>query len=334
MTTLMKLFCALFGYDYETVLRQPTASRQKIATLGLLILIPVILWAFSGFYIAHFMLGLGLFASSIVALILGGVIFAVDRSFIATPKSEKGGILKWLRFGFAVVSTVLGSIALDLALFQGDLAEYRQTLLSETRGKEEQVFKEKHGDELARLEQLLPALQARETSLGEVHILEMTGKGGSGKTGKGKISDAIEFQKRETTKEAARIERQLKSERLRLDSAAKTHSEEKLTKRQDAILSQLKDLHGFVFSDGYAMGIYFFFFAFVAMLEVFFILYKTSTSDTIFEDWLVAEEQYGKQKLESYRRRKAQTAREYGAIGEDYAHVRKLLSDTPTRRII
>lgn len=334
MTTLMKFFCTLFGYDYETVLRQPTASRQKVVTLGLLILIPVCLWAFSGFYLAHFLLSLGLFASGLVAIILGGIIFSIDRSFIATPKSERGAGLKFLRFGFALVSTVLGSIALDLALFQGDLAEYRQQLLSESRAQEEQAYKESHGTELSRLAQLLPALQTREYSLGEAHILEMTGKGGSKKIGKGKISDAIELQKLGTAKEASRIEEALKAEQVRLESAAKAHAEEKLTKRQDALLSQLKDLHGFVFSDRYAFIIYVFFFAFVAMLESFFILYKIFTSDTIFEDWLVAEEQYGKQKLESYRRRKAQIAREYGALGEDYTHVRQLLGETPTRRII
>lgn len=334
MTTLMKIFCALFGYDYDTVLRQPTASRQKIVTLGLLILIPVILWAFSGFYLAHVLLGLSYFASAVVALVLGGVILAVDRSFVATPKSSRGAGLKWLRFGFAFVSTVLGSVALDLALFQGDLTEYRQALLTETRSQEEHAYKATHGAELERLEKLLPELQTREVTLGQAHILEMTGKGGSGKYGKGKISDAIEEQKRETAREAGRVEEALKMERERLDGAAKSYAEQKLTKRQDALLSQLKDLHDFVFSDGFAMAIYGFFFVFVAMLEMFFILYKVSTSDTIFEEWLEAEETYGKQKLESYKRRKTQLAREYGILGEDYPKVRQLLGDSPTRRII
>lgn len=330
----MKFFCTLFGYDYETVLLQPTASRQKIVTLGLLILIPVILWAFSGFYLAHFLLGLGYIASAIVALTLGGIILVVDRSFVATPKSGRTIGLIVLRFGFAVVSTILGSVALDLALFQGDLTEYRQAILSETRSQEEQRYKAVHDTELTRLAQLLPVLQARETSLGDARILEMTAQGGSGVRGDGKISKAIEQQKLETAKEAIRVEKALQAEGERLDEAAKAHAEQKLTKRQDALLSQLKDLHGFVFSDGYAIAIYVFFFAFVAMLEVFFILYKSFTSDTIFEDWLEAEESYGKQKLAAYRLRKAKLAREYGALGEDYAQVRQLLGETPTRRII
>lgn len=334
MTTLMKLFCTLFGYEYETVLRQPTASRQKVVTLGLLILIPVALWAFSGFYLAHFLLGLGTFASTFVAVILGGIIFSVDRSFIATPKSERGTGLKILRFGFAIVSTVLGSIALDLSLFQGDLTEYRQAILSEARVKEEEAYKERHRAELIRLEQLLSALQAKEAGLGVALIHEMTAQGGSGLRGKGKIAEAIEAQQLGTAKEASRIEEALRTERGSLDAAAKAHAEEKLVKRQDALLSQLKDLHEFVFSDGYAIGIYAFFFAFVAMLEMFFILYKIFTSETIFEDWLVAEEQYGKQKLEAYRRRKAQVAREYSALGEDYTQVKQLLGEVPTRRII
>lgn len=84
---------------------------------------------------------------------------------MATPKSGRTIGLKILRFGFAFVSTVLGSVALDLALFQGDLAEYRQALLSESRSQEELAYKSGHSAELTQLEQLLPVLQSRESSL-------------------------------------------------------------------------------------------------------------------------------------------------------------------------
>lgn len=334
MTTLMKLFSALFGYDYDTVVRQPTFSRQKVVTLGLLILIPVVLWAFSGFYLAHELLGLGYVGSGLVAATLGGIILILDRSFVSTPKSDRGAMLKVLRFGFAVFSTFLGSLALDLALFQGDITEYRRILLSDAKTMAEEEYKARHGQELSRLERLLPELRAKEAGLGAAHIDEMTGKRGTGQYGKGKVSDAIERQKISTGTEVVRVEEAMKLERESLEKASREFAEEKLVKRQDALISQLKDLHGFVFSDGYALAIYLFFFGFVAMLELFFIMYKTATSDTIFEEYLVAEEQYVREKLKAYQRRKAQLAREYGVLGEDYAQVTRILGDSGMRKIV
>lgn len=335
MTTLLKIFSKLFGYDYQTVLRQPTASKQKVVTLGLLLTIPVILWAFSGFYIAHVLLGLGMLGSICSGLITGGVILVIDRSFIATPYTSGGAGLKVLRFVFALISTVLGSIALDLALFQGDLAEYRLVLQKEERDAAALEFKEDHGERLTSLQDEYEALQKREEKLGEQHVMEMTGKGGSGRSGKGAISDAIFAQKAEVFSEKMRIESELGQERDSLDRAATKYAEEKVVKRQDALLSQLKDLHGFVFSDGYALGIYWFFFGFVFLLESFFIAYKISTSETLYEQWIHAEEEYGKQRLEAYRRRKSDQAAAYQVLGDDYHQVMKVLDvQSPTRRIV
>ncbi len=242
--------------------------------------------------------------------------------------------LKVLRFGFAVISTFLGSLALDLALFQGDIKEYQADLLTDLRSYAETEYKGRHQDELSRLEQLLPKLQEKEARLGIDHILEMTGKKGTGRYGKGDVSDAIERQKLAVATEAKRVEEALQVERSKLDQEAEDFAEEKYSKRQDALISQLKDLHGFVFGDGYALVIYLFFFGFVALLEVFFIMYKSYTAETIFEDYLQAEELYVRQKLDAYKRRKAQLAKEYGALGEDYSRVTHLLGDSGLRKII
>ena len=50
---LLKIFSTLFGYNYEVVKGQSTVSKQKIITLGTLMLIPVSLWTISGFYIGY-----------------------------------------------------------------------------------------------------------------------------------------------------------------------------------------------------------------------------------------------------------------------------------------
>ncbi|TFV94484.1 DUF4407 domain-containing protein [Algoriphagus kandeliae] len=334
MTTILRLFSKMFGYDYHVVKAQPTASRQKIVTMGFLILIPVVLWTFSGFYLAHILMGIDLIGSLIVALFLGGLILAIDRSFVATPKGSRTTLLIVIRGGFALISTILGSLAIDLALFQGDLVEYRSQTQATERQEAILEYKEKHGVELRRLERKMTAMDSVEASLGYLHVLEMTGKGGSGVAGKGKISDKIELKQQQKARELAELKSELAKKSQSLDSAASAYAEEKVKKRQDALISQLKDLHAFVFQDSTSKWIYWIFFGFVFLLEVFFILYKSSTGDTSFDEYIQAEEDHQKQELESYKRRKARVIQDREIIGDDYQKVIKLLGPGSKMRVM
>jgi hypothetical protein len=125
---LLKFFSKLFGYNYEVVKVQSTVSKQKIITLGTLMLIPVSLWTISGFYIGYNLLGASLVSSLIGGLFVGLLILIIDKSFLATPKESVSQWLKVFRIVFAVIATILGSIALDLMFFSGDLEEYRTKL--------------------------------------------------------------------------------------------------------------------------------------------------------------------------------------------------------------
>jgi len=122
---LLRFFSALFGYDYAIVKNQTTVSKQKIVTLGTLMLIPVSLWTISGFYIGDNLLDAGFIKSLFGGLFVGGLILIIDKSFLATPKDSVSKSLKGFRIVFAVIATILGSIALDLMFFGGDLEEYR-----------------------------------------------------------------------------------------------------------------------------------------------------------------------------------------------------------------
>ncbi|WP_100629761.1 DUF4407 domain-containing protein [Algoriphagus formosus] len=334
MTTILKLFSSLFGYDYEMVKAQPTASRQKIVTMGFLILIPVVLWTFSGFYLAHVLIGIGLFGSILAAAFLGGTILAVDRSFVATPKRSKTTLLKWTRFGFAIISTLLGSLAIDLALFQGDLAEYRQEKMMEEKTRAISEYKEREKGEILAMVSRKSELEKAEEELGKLHVAEMTGQGGSGKAGPGKISDAIEKKQAQKQDEIEELDRKIATKKDQLDIDATTYADQKIVKRQDALLSQLKDLHDFVLKDGMSIAIYGVFFFFILLLEVFFILYKSATGDTTFDQLLQSEEDYHLQKLQSYERRKARILRDQEVVGDDYDKVVRLLDSGRKMRVM
>jgi hypothetical protein len=333
MTTLLKISSALFGYDYKTVLHQPTSSRQKIVTMGTLLFIPLILWTVSGFYLSRFMLGTGLGVSIGVAIVLGLIIFIVDRSFVATPKSQKGYLMPGLRLCFALISTVLGSLAIDLMLFKGDLEEFRQSEEKRLRQEEILKYKDIHGLELARLDEALEKAEKRYGQLSEAFFKEMDGSGGTGKYGKGKVAEAKEAEKIKAGEELEKLKIQRQTTLDSLDKRALIYSEEKIQKRGDALMSQVKDLHDFILKDKFTLGFYLFFFGFVFLLESYFILYKISASETLYEQFLVAEEEYGQQRLAFYKEQKGRMLKEKGLLGGDYDKVIQLTS-SGRRKII
>lgn len=333
MTTLLKIFSALFQYDYRMVEQQPTLSKQKIVTLGLLLLIPVILWAFSGFYLSHMMLGTGLLGSIMVSLVLGGIILIVDRSFISSPKTKYRGMLGSVRFGFAVFSTVLGSLAIDMVLFSGDLEEYRQAKAVEQKDVFEAEYYEKHQQEVLRIgDEKDKAYKVHQDLLGK-HILEMDGEGGTGQKGFGKVAIAKGLEKDRAAAKVEQLELAYATALEDLQIKAEDYGAERASKRGDALMSKFRDLHEFVFSDALTTGLYLFFFGFVLLLECFFMLYKISVSETIFESFLQAEEDYRRQELEAYQVQKERSIRDRKLLGEDHDRIKEILHPGKKRRI-
>ncbi len=114
---MLKLFSFLFNYNYEVVKMQTTVSKQKIITLGTLVLIPVSLWWFSGFYLSCRLYEVPRWKALLVGAGLATIIFIIDRAFIVMTKDSGGKELAKFRIFIAVLSTVLGSLAMDLMIF-------------------------------------------------------------------------------------------------------------------------------------------------------------------------------------------------------------------------
>lgn len=325
MTTFLRLFAALFQYDYATVKRQPTQSKQKIVTLGTLLMIPVGLWTFSAYYLAHEFMGVGVVGSLVAGLVLGSIIFVIDRSFIASPRVDYKYLFGGLRLVFAVISTVLGSMAIDVMLFSGDLEEYRTSKKAGQVEAYQKEYKESHQDEILRIAREREKAMMDYDRLRDIHIKEMDGEGGTGKKGFGKVAIAKAQEKDKALARVTSLDSHYSAALLDLEERALVYAEEKAVKRADAPMSKLKDLHEYVFSSGFTIGIYLFFFIFILLVESFFILYKSAVSDTIYEDFLKAEEEYARQELEAYRYAKARSVGEVRILGEEHAQVKRIL---------
>jgi hypothetical protein len=328
----VKFFSKLFGYSYEAVKAQTTVSRQKIVTLGTLLLIPVFLWTFSGFYLTYYLLGAALWQAIITGLVLGTMILFVDRSFISTPKVKGGKYLVGFRLAFALVSTILGSLTIDLIVFSGDLEEYRQAKAVQMKSTEADAYFASHRQELDRIDSEIQEVAARHIMLDDAHLKELDGSYGTGKYGAGKVAEA----KGRKAEQALMKGQELKSafqqaqEKLRDDSLI--HGDAIVSKRGDALLSKVTDLHEFALSTGLSTCIYLLFFFFVFALEVFFIVYKTAVSESLFEKLLISEELIGESRLEILKKQREEMLRQDGLLGPRAEKMRRIAEDEAYKR--
>ncbi len=330
----IKLFSKLFGYDYEMVKRQPTASRQKIVTMGSLMLIPVMLWMFSGFYISRELMEKGLMGSILTALVLGFIVFIVDRSFIATPKIKGGSYVLLYRLAFAFITTCLGALAIDLMVFSGDLEEYRagQQEIQFQQAKEDYLK-----DQVTSLEPLKTKLHRleQEKSLHTASfIAEMEGKGGTGTYGRGKVADAKEALARKAATEAQLLAALIREKEETLKSEAESYATQISGKKAAAILSKIEDLHAYLASHPIGELVYWLFFFLIFFLEGAFVLYKFTTSRSLFEELLLAEEAIGMQRLTHLKERRAAILQEDRQLPDSAESIRQLAKGQKLRKIM
>ncbi|MCH6198574.1 DUF4407 domain-containing protein [Aquiflexum sp. LQ15W] len=324
---LLKLFSNLFGYNYEVVKAQTTVSKQKIITLGTLMLIPVSLWTISGFYIGYDLLGAGFFQSLIGGLFVGTLILIIDKSFLTTPKESVSKWLKTFRVVFAVVATILGSIALDLMFFSGDLEEYREKKSAKIQKSESDSFMKENNHLLTNLENSI----SKQQSITEASKIdwknEADGTGGSGSAGIDKIALLKEGIYKSDAAKLAQMEASLLSIKDSLGQEAILYGQKMATKKSNALLSKVTDLHDFILSSGLSMFFYGLFFVAVFSLEIFFLITKSSTADSLFDKMLYAEERMGERRLQTLMTQRDEILRQDGLFGPRAERIRQLASE-------
>jgi len=321
---LLRFFSALFGYNYQVVKVQSTVSKQKIITLGTLMLIPVILWMISGFYIGYNLLEAGLIKSILGGLFVGTLILIIDKSFLATPKESVNTWLKGFRIVFAVIATILGSVSLDLMFFGGDLEEYREKQSTEIQKEKTAEFLADNNHRITELNQAI----AKQEGIVEASKIdwkkEADGSGGSGSAGNGKIALLKERIFKSDSTILSRLNANLTATRDSLAEEAVIYGQSMATKKSDALLSKVTDLHDFIGSSGLSMFFYGLFFIAVFSLEIFFLITKSSTADSLFEKMLYAEEKIGERRLQTLMTQREEILRQDGLLGSRAERIRQL----------
>lgn len=323
---LLRLFSSLFGYNYEVVKAQTTVSKQKIVTMGTLVLIPVSLWFISGFYLASNLYDVPVWKACLIGSLMAIAILIIDRAFIVLAKENGGNEIRHFRLFIAIISTILGSLALDLIVFSGDLEEYRAKKLTELREDKKKQFVEGNNAELNRYfnerEQARVSFENADSEL----IAEIDGSRGTKKYGEGPAAK----EKRRKLKSAelafVKMDSIYLAEFQRLEAEADSIATNSIVKESGAVLSKVKDLHYFAFSDWFSGFYYIVICAFFFCLEFFPFKYKSKTAESLFEKLLYAEEKVGERKLQTLMAQREEILRQDGLLGHRAERIRQLAS--------
>lgn len=280
---LLRISCLILGYSYGVVKNQTPRSRQKITNLAMLLLIPVFLWGLTGFLLAHNLLGVSMEIALITGLTMSVIIFSIDRSVVTATSKDNGRAIRWFRVAFALVSAVLGSIALDLVIFNNDIDEYRIKRSAEVKERAVEEFKQKQNAELEWLKEELAVSKQKEREAKEEYNCEVNGTCGTGQAG---LEDAAKIKKAawdEARAEQDAAQLALIEFKKNTDTEAVKFAEQVAHKASNTLLSRFQDFHEFVFANAYSMFGYFMFLFILLCLELFVLVYKTGAAKTAFD---------------------------------------------------
>lgn len=323
---MLKLFSTLFGYNYEVVKMQTTVSKQKIVTLGTLILIPVSLWFFSGYYLSSSLYKVSLGKALAIGTGLAILILIIDRAFIVLSKDNGGKDLAKFRVFIAILSTVLGSLAMDLMIFSGDLKEYRAKKGQKQKEQKIGEYKADFGGELDRLGvEREEASEAYSKAYGE-YVAEIDGTSGTGKYGLGPAANAKNKRMTDVKLAFEKADAAFLFEQSRLNAAADSVAHAAIINEGSSVLSKVRDLHEFAFSGWINFIYYFAITAFFFCLEFFPFKYKSKVSESLFEKMLYSEELIGEQRLQTMMAHREEILRQDGLMGPRAERIRQLAS--------
>jgi hypothetical protein len=159
----------LTGVNPEVLHNYDANSRNKVTLLGILILIPAIIWFFNGFLLTYKIMEVNVFIALITGSILFMLILVIERAIVLSTD------VKWfvatMRFFLALVLSVLGSMVMDVCVFGKDI-DYRLTALAHRdleskvqnsyqvmEGKATNVHNEVHGKGVTRIKGFAKAAQ-------------------------------------------------------------------------------------------------------------------------------------------------------------------------------
>lgn len=118
--SISNYLCHVIG-EHPQELRQLSKSTiTRAKTSAIAIHVPVVLWAASGFLIAYNLFKLSTPVSIVISVACSGLVYLLERIVLAAPR---GGWTKYARIFIGLITALLGTLMVDLVIFDREIAE-------------------------------------------------------------------------------------------------------------------------------------------------------------------------------------------------------------------
>jgi hypothetical protein len=328
---MLKFYCLITGDDLELVRKDTPASIKKIKTLGTIVFIPVILWFISGFLLATQILGKSSLIGFSTAIVMGAIIFILEKSILMMPKSK---ILLLFRFALGFLIAFMGATITDQVLFKTDIDKQmllnKQNEIDQTHQEIQNNYQKTLGNQTSlaakRNEEWIQSL--------DLARKEADGTAGSGTKGvhsitKLKMSIAAENEK--NYKESVKDLELTKSRLVAEKEHVKKEIEESFT--QESLLLRIKALHDLIQKNKSMRSIYFGATILLFLLEFSVILLKICGPKTNYEKKLDLIEEIGQLRMQKFNTSGGSTNNSYRST-KTYSSVLNDLHSVTSKRIL
>lgn len=151
----------LTGSNPQVLRNYDAESRNKVMQLGILILIPAIIWFFNGFLLTYQIMQLNGFIALITGVVLFSLILVVERAIVLANNVSRLVVI--FRVLLALILSALGSMVLDVCVFGKDINHRLKALAQQELeanvqssynmmdGKAIELHKEIHGDGVTKM---------------------------------------------------------------------------------------------------------------------------------------------------------------------------------------
>ena len=288
MSIITNYSCNIIGEDPVRFTNLHLSTKDRIKAFSFAIMIPVILWAITGFVIAAEIFNIERYGALAIGAVCALFIYMIERIVLVTPKNWGTNFIRLL---IGLIIAILGSTTFDLVIFDKEITT--QLIQSEELRLNDDFIKEKtlYTDQIAQKKtDWITAQNAANC--------EANGTCGSKSRSVGPIyrqlSNHAELLRQDYLMMQDKLD-QLTSQKEQL-----INNSPAIAAKQSGILTRIEALHQFIHHNTYALIAYILFFCLILLFELMVVITKIAFKDTVDDRLNAYKEQYAAYKAKIY----------------------------------
>jgi hypothetical protein len=300
---MLKIACFLTGDNYQLVSKDTPASKKKIVAMGLVMILPVLIWFWSAYMLSYKVLQASFSTAVLAAVVCATIVFIIEKSVIMANGNRWLGFFRIL-IGLFVAA--LGSIAVDEVVFKDDINIGMQDLKDEViiKARTKSEFSFKKSNEYSVLDKNINDARDKYNNAETKTIAEADGTDGTNNKGIGNVTLFKDRKANERKKDLDKLIAEKAKINIVKDSVTnQARLNASAAFNDHALLTRIKALFHLVCNDFSMLISYIIFTGILLFCEFFVIILKYSLGKTNYERKLEMIEEVGQQRMEFLKRK-------------------------------